>query len=103
MRALRLARSPLVLEQLVLRLPGTLDLGVEDLLELLGEPRSHPLALGRPKVVIAAPVTLGLGGREVELVVAVRVDVIHSAERAPPGGRPSSATSAHATGRRSAK
>jgi len=102
MRALELVRSTHLEERFLLGLAAALRLGVEDLLELLREPGAHPLAFGRAEVVVPAPVARGLGGREVDFVVTVRVPRFHMAKRGALGHPPSSATGQPSAGGRSA-
>jgi len=77
MAALRPARAGFLEAQLVLGLPGAPHLGVEDLLELLREPGTHPLAFRRAEIMVPTPVAGGLGGREVDLVVTVQAPRSH--------------------------
>jgi hypothetical protein len=57
--------------------PGTLDLGVEDLLELLRQTGLHAGPGARLGIAIAAPLSGGLGGRQVVSVLVT----IHRNER----------------------
>ncbi len=69
------------------RRAGSLQLRIEDLLELLGEPRPHPGPGRRGGVVVAPAVTRGLGRREIVAGVVVGTGGCHRCEGASSRGR----------------